>query len=113
MDGPNGSAIVPSATAKSGIDSVAAPSLVWNRELRCRDAAAALAASASVSGGAATPTWRVLCAGGNAGAGEILAVVVVAPRFCWAGAVQSVWAVGVLAASGEPSLYPRAGDVGG
>jgi hypothetical protein len=66
---------VPSAMATSGIATVAAPSLVWNRELRCRDAAAALAASASESDDGATPVSRVLCAGGNAGASEVFAIV--------------------------------------
>jgi hypothetical protein len=104
---------MPSAMATSGMDSVAAPSLVWNRALRCRDAAAALAASASESGEAATAVRRALCAAGDVGTGEIFGVVAAVPRSCRVEAGQSAWPVGALAASGEPSLCPRSGGVGG
>ena len=50
MEGASGSAIESRAVAKSGIRSVASPSSLWNKELRCRNAAAARAASASEDG---------------------------------------------------------------
>jgi hypothetical protein len=50
MGGPNGSAKVPRAIVKSGINSVATLCLLWKRELRWRNAAAVLAASASEGG---------------------------------------------------------------